>query len=81
MCGRYNFVEKSLGISSLVEIDNRSLVDEDSQSVETVSPLPVPGMEGVVIPRHTRGHVIRMVGGNTALVRWEVSMWGLVKNL
>lgn len=70
-----------LGISSLFKIDDRSLVDEDSQTVETVSPLPVPGMEGLVIPGNTCGHIVRIVSGNTALVRWEVSMFSALKKL
>ena len=32
----------------------------------------VPGVEGLFIPSKTRGHVLKVLGGNTALVRWEV---------
>ncbi|KAI4376103.1 hypothetical protein MLD38_013896 [Melastoma candidum] len=72
----YNFVD-FLGISSPFEIDDSSLVDEDSQTVETVSPLPVPGMEGLVIPANTRGHIVRTCSGKTALVRWEHTVSGV----
>ncbi|RXH87599.1 hypothetical protein DVH24_034499 [Malus domestica] len=68
----YNFLDKSLGISSLVEI-NGSFGEDRSQIVETHLPLHVPGFEGLVIPSKTCGHILRLVSGNTALVRWEVN--------
>lgn len=72
--GRFNFLDKSVGISSSFEIDDHSLVDETSQTVETHLPLQVPGIEGLLIPAKTQGHVLRVIGGNTALVRWEVTI-------
>lgn len=62
-----------MGISSLVEINNGSVGEDMSQIVETHLPLHVPGFEGLVIPSKTCGHVLRLVSGNTALVRWEVN--------
>ena len=47
-------------------------MDEMSQIVETHLPVHVPGIEGLFIPSNTRGHVLKMIGGHTALVRWEV---------
>lgn len=70
---RFNFLDKSVKISSLVEINNSSSVDDISTIVETHLPLHVPGFEGLVIPSRTCGHVLRSVGGNAALVQWEVS--------
>ncbi|GAB4838481.1 hypothetical protein Ancab_028025 [Ancistrocladus abbreviatus] len=67
----YNFLDKSVGISTLCDINSGMLVDEVSQIVETQLPLHVPGVEGLMIPTKTRGHVLRMVGARTALVRWE----------
>ncbi|KAL9253348.1 hypothetical protein AKJ16_DCAP10515 [Drosera capensis] len=67
----YNFLDKSVGLSSLLEINNDILIDEDSQTVLTKVPLVIPGIEGLMIPSKTRGHVLRMVGDGTALVRWE----------
>uniref|UniRef100_A0A2N9H720 Uncharacterized protein n=1 Tax=Fagus sylvatica TaxID=28930 RepID=A0A2N9H720_FAGSY len=67
----YNFLDKSVGISSLFEINSDSLVDNISQIVETHLPVHVPGVEGLFIPSKTRGHVLKVIGGNTALVRWE----------
>ncbi|KAL5788807.1 hypothetical protein ACOSP7_005756 [Xanthoceras sorbifolium] len=67
----YNFLDKSVGISTLFEITSDSLVDGISQIVETLQPLHVPGVDGLLIPSKTRGHVLKVLGGNTALVRWE----------
>ena len=47
-------------------------MDNISQNVETHLPVHVPGVEGLFIPSKTRGHVLKVIGGNTALVRWEV---------
>ncbi|KAB1207586.1 hypothetical protein CJ030_MR7G022888 [Morella rubra] len=68
----YNFLDKSVGISSVFEISRDSLVDNISQIVETHLPVHIPGIEGLFIPSKTRGQVLKMIGGNTALVRWEV---------
>lgn len=70
---RYNFLDKSVGVSSLFEIANNSFRDVLSQTVETNFPLHVPGLEGLVIPSKTCGRILRLVGENTALVRWEVN--------
>lgn len=67
----FNFLDKSVGISSFFEND------ETSQTVETHLPLQVPGIEGLLIPANTRGHVLRVIGGNTALVRWEYRQSGI----
>lgn len=73
----YNFLDKSVGISTLFEISSNSLVDSISQIVETQLPLHVPGVEGLFIPSKTRGHILKVNGGNTALVRWEHAESGL----
>lgn len=39
--------------------------------------MQVPGIEGFFIPAGTRGRVLRVVGENTALVRWEHSPSGM----
>lgn len=69
---RYNFLDKSVGISTLFEVTNDSLLNNISEIVETRLALHVPGVEGLLIPSRTRGHVLKIVGGSTALVRWEV---------
>lgn len=70
---RYNFLDKSVGFSSLFEMNRESLVDNESQIVETQQPLSVPGIEGVHIPSKIRGRVLRLIDGTSALVRWEVN--------
>lgn len=70
---RYNFLDKSVGISTLFDITSDSVVDGASQLVETSQPLQIPGLEGLVIPRNTRGRILRVINENTGLVRWEVN--------
>jgi len=72
---RYNFLNRSVGISSLFEINS------DSQIVEAQQPVRVPGVEGFFIPAGTHGRILRVVGENTALVRWEVNYANIVTNL
>lgn len=47
-------------------------MDDISQIVETHLPINIPGIEGLFIPGKTRGHVLKIIGDGTALVRWEV---------
>lgn len=65
-------MDKSVGISSLFELTDDSLVDDASQAVQTRLPLHVPGIESLQIPSSTRGHILRVVDRNYAIVRWEV---------
>ncbi|KAF7832746.1 nucleoporin NUP188-like protein [Senna tora] len=68
----YNFLDKSVGVLTLFEISNDSLLD-GSHIVEARQPVCVHGIKGLFIPVETRGHVLKAIGENTALVRWEVS--------
>ncbi|XP_057965187.1 uncharacterized protein LOC131155793 [Malania oleifera] len=74
----YNFLDKSVGISSLFEISSNTLEDNISQIVETHLPLHVPGVEGLIIPSETRGHVLKVIDQNVALVRWEYAQSGVL---
>ncbi|XP_022947489.1 uncharacterized protein LOC111451342 [Cucurbita moschata] len=74
----FNFLDKSVGISSLFEINSSTSVDRIPEFVETQEPLLVPGMEGLLIPCKTRGQVLKVVGGNTVLVRWEYKLSGIL---
>ncbi|XP_062085681.1 uncharacterized protein LOC133791781 [Humulus lupulus] len=74
----YNFLDKSVGISSLFEITDDSLVDATSQIVETRAPLHVPGIEGLLIPSSTHRHIMKLIGSNNALVRWEYTHSGVL---
>lgn len=65
-------MDKSVGISSLLEIDTDLLAGGASQIIETQLPLRVPTVESLLIPSKTRGRVLRMIDSKTALVRWEV---------
>ncbi|MBA0862124.1 hypothetical protein Goshw_004762 [Gossypium schwendimanii] len=75
---RYNFLDKSTGISSLFDITSESLLDNVSQIVETQHPVPIPGIDGLHIPSRTHGHVLKVVDGRTALVRWEAVCFALM---
>ncbi|KAJ6692836.1 NUCLEOPORIN NUP188-like protein [Salix purpurea] len=74
----YNFLDKYVGVSTLFEITSESLVDRASQVVETQLPLQVPGADSLIIPSKTRGHVLKVIDGNTALVRWEYEQSGVL---
>ncbi|CAH8273756.1 unnamed protein product [Arabidopsis lyrata] len=74
----FNFLDKSVGFSTLFDITSDSPADEASQLVETSRPLHIPGLEGLVIPSNTRGRILRVIGENTVLVRWEYSLSGVI---
>ncbi|KAL2937209.1 hypothetical protein RDABS01_020658 [Bienertia sinuspersici] len=74
----YNFMERSVGISSLLEIDSGLLNGGTSQIIETQRPLQVPAVAGLFIPSKTRGHVLKMIDSKTALVRWEYKQSAMI---
>lgn len=74
LVNRYNFLDKSVGLSTLVELRGNVGIDNNTGIVETLLPLCVPGLESLQIPRGTRGHVLKAIDDNTALVRWEVKL-------
>ncbi|XP_077246551.1 nucleoporin (DUF3414) isoform X2 [Tasmannia lanceolata] len=73
----YNFLDKMVGITSLFEIPGDSSVDNSSQIVETLYPLRIPRVDGLIIPTRTRGHVLKVVEGNIALIRWQYMQSGM----
>ncbi|EYU37916.1 hypothetical protein MIMGU_mgv1a000102mg [Erythranthe guttata] len=73
----FNFLDKSVGLSTPIELSSDSVVDAASNFVETRFPLPVAGVEGLVIPSKSRGQVLRMIDENCALVRWEAVRYSL----
>ncbi|KAI3446215.1 hypothetical protein Pfo_002880 [Paulownia fortunei] len=74
----FNFLDKSVGLSTPLEISGDSVVDAVSKIVETRFPLHVAGVEGLVIPSKSRGQVLRMIDENCALVRWEYTESGVL---
>ncbi|CAA3010617.1 Hypothetical predicted protein [Olea europaea subsp. europaea] len=74
----FNFLDKSVGLSSPFEMSSNSVVDASSKIVEARLPVHLPGVEGFVIPSRSRGHVLRMINSNTALVRWEYTESGVL---
>ncbi|KAG8368145.1 hypothetical protein BUALT_Bualt15G0014600 [Buddleja alternifolia] len=74
----FNFLDKSVGLSTPVEISSEPVVDAVSKIVESRFPLRVAGVEGLVIPSKSQGQVLRMIDKNRALVRWEYTESGLL---
>ncbi|GJX61656.1 hypothetical protein Tco_0294556 [Tanacetum coccineum] len=74
----YNFLDKSVGLTTLIDRRGNLEIDNNSRTVETRLPLYVPGLEGLEIPRNTRGHVLKVIDDNTALVRWEYTQSGVL---
>ncbi|XP_051133760.1 uncharacterized protein LOC127253286 isoform X2 [Andrographis paniculata] len=74
----FNFLDKSVGLSTLLEIGNGSVVDPVSNIVETQFPLRVAGIEGLTIPAQSRGRVLRMIDEKCVLVRWECTESGVL---
>lgn len=70
---RFSFLDKSVGLSTPIEMSSDFLLGAASKFVETSLPLPVAGIEGLVVPSKCRGQVLRMIDKNCALVRWEVN--------
>lgn len=74
----YKFLDKSVGLSTMVDLRVNLEIDNNSRIVETRLPLSVPGLEGLQIPRNTRGHVLKFFNDNNALVRWEYTQSGVL---
>ncbi|KAG9139871.1 hypothetical protein Leryth_015251 [Lithospermum erythrorhizon] len=74
----FNFLEKSVGLSSLFDLNAGTMVDEDLLVLENCQNLAVPGAECLTIPMGTRGRVLKMVDRNIALVRWERTHSGML---
>lgn len=73
----YTFLDRSVGISSLLEISSDLLADDVYHILEAPHTVQVPGIEGLFVPSGTRGRVLKVVGEKTALVRWEYSPSGV----
>ncbi|KAL0334623.1 UNVERIFIED_CONTAM: hypothetical protein Sradi_4674200 [Sesamum radiatum] len=75
----FNFLDKSVGLSTPLEISSDSAVDAVvPKIVETRYPLQVAGIGGLIIPSKSRGQVMRMIDKKYALVRWEYSESGVL---
>ncbi|KAL6545953.1 hypothetical protein OROGR_009827 [Orobanche gracilis] len=74
----FNFLDKSVGLSTPLGLSGDTVVDAVLKTVETLSPLYVTGVEGLVIPSKSRGQVLRMIDEKCALVRWEYKESGIL---
>ncbi|KAI3989451.1 hypothetical protein MKX01_022726 [Papaver californicum] len=73
----YNFLDKSVGMSSLYKVPGGISAENISQIIETQQPQHVPWFEGLLIPSQTRGQVLKVIDASTALVRWEYMQSGM----
>ncbi|XP_020260505.1 uncharacterized protein LOC109836876 isoform X2 [Asparagus officinalis] len=73
----YNFLEKMSGITLLSEITDGSQVVDSCNIILAPNQLDIPSIEGLVIPKGTYGQILKVIGANTALVRWEFAHSGL----
>ena len=60
------------GITLPFEIPGGSCVVNIYDIIETRQQLRIPGVEGLIIPRGIRGHVLKVIDANFILVHWEV---------
>ncbi|XP_026395785.1 uncharacterized protein LOC113290379 isoform X2 [Papaver somniferum] len=73
----YNFLDKSVGMSSLYKVPGGTSAENISQIIETQQPQHVFGFSGLLIPSQTRGQVLKVIDASTALVRWEYMQSGM----
>lgn len=74
----YNFLEKMNGITLLSEISGGSQVVDSYNIIVAPNQLDVPSVEGLVIPKGTRGQILKVIDTNIGLVRWEFAHSGLL---
>ncbi|KAI3679077.1 hypothetical protein L6452_38385 [Arctium lappa] len=74
----YDSISAGKGTIAGVQRRGNLGIDNSPSFVETQLPLCVPGLEGLQIPRNTRGHVLKVIDDNSALVRWEYTQSGVL---
>lgn len=74
----YNYLDKSVGISSMFDVSGYSFADNTSPIVQTSQPLHVPEIEDLYIPLRTVGRILKVIDNNIALVRWEYKQSGVL---
>ncbi|KAL5706010.1 hypothetical protein ACHQM5_024227 [Ranunculus cassubicifolius] len=73
----YNYLDRSIGISSLFEISGDIYEENCFQMIETPQPFHVPEVEDLLIPGRTQGRVLKVIDKNTALIQWEYKQSGI----
>ncbi|XP_048540938.1 uncharacterized protein LOC125520147 [Triticum urartu] len=68
----YNYLERMNGLTTLYATPG-SVPDSVNycDQIEIHHPISIPGMEGITLPRGTRGYILKILEDNAALVRWE----------
>lgn len=61
------------GLTSLFKIPGLSSAEDCPKIIETSRPYAFPGFDVFIIPSQTHGQVLKIMDGNTVLVRWQVN--------
>lgn len=61
------------GITTLIEFPSGYVGKNIFDTVETHHPIVIPGVEGLMIPSGSCGHILKVVTPNIGLIRWEAS--------
>lgn len=72
-CSRYDFLYKTVKITSLYQHPEGAVMHENGNVVQTNVALQVPDAPGLMIPRGTSGRISRIIDGRVSLVHWEVN--------
>lgn len=70
---RFNYLDKMSGITTLIEFPSGYVGKNIFDTVETHHPIVIPGVEGLMIPSGTCGHILKVLTPNIGLIRWEAS--------
>ncbi|XP_073009852.1 uncharacterized protein [Typha latifolia] len=74
----YDYLEKMSSITTLYEIPDDSVAVNIHHLIKIDYQMTIPGIEGHVIPNGTHGHVLKVIGENAVLVRWECAHSGIL---
>ncbi|XP_042430044.1 uncharacterized protein LOC122016720 isoform X2 [Zingiber officinale] len=74
----FNYLDKMSGITTLIEFPSGYVGKNIFDIVETHHPIVIPGVEGLMIPSGTCGHILKVVTPNIGLIRWECAHSGIL---
>ncbi|XP_042423045.1 uncharacterized protein LOC122010593 [Zingiber officinale] len=74
----FNYLDKMSGITTLIEFPSGYVGKNIFDTVETHHPIVIPGVEGLMIPSGTCGHILKVLTPNIGLIRWECAHSGIL---
>ncbi|XP_074569458.1 uncharacterized protein LOC141826101 [Curcuma longa] len=74
----FNYLDKMSGITTLIEFPSGYVGKNIFDTVETHHPIVIPGVEGLMIPSGSCGHILKVVTPNIGLIRWECAHSGIL---